>query len=58
MSVEGDRVGSAFLTWGVECAEWTLAGEPTDAAPLTLLPDALDAAERWLAERNDSMKGP
>ena len=29
----------------------TLAGEPTADAPAATLPDALDAADRWLRER-------
>lgn len=29
-------------------ATWTLAGTPSAAAPLTPLPDALDAADAWL----------
>ena len=34
-------------------ARWTLTGP--DATPL---PEALDAAVRWMAEHNDPMKGP
>lgn len=36
----------------------TLAGSPSADAPLTPLPDAIDAAVRWMAERNDPAKGP
>lgn len=34
-------------------ARWTLTGD--DATPL---PDAIDAAVRWMAEHNDPTKGP
>jgi hypothetical protein len=33
-----------------DAAMWTLAGEPSADAPLTPLPDAIDAAVRWMAE--------
>lgn len=36
-----------------DAGEWVLTGD--DATPL---PDAIDAAARWMAERNDPTKGP
>jgi len=38
---------------GVPMQEWALTGP--DATPL---PDAIDAAVRWMAEHHDPMKGP
>ena len=60
VSDRGDRVTlSAWLHMSDEpMREWTLAGEPTADAPLTPLLDALDAADRWLRERNAPTKGP
>ena len=34
-----------------ERADWMLAGPPTANCPSAPLPDALDAAVRWMAER-------
>lgn len=43
---------------GRETEHWVVTCATPMRGPLTPLPDALDAAERWLAAHNNPTKGP